>query len=175
LQSEGKQQRCEGVALLDPALREDYSPGGLVHEDVVVPAIGPYHHGKQGWAALLDSGQHLVPARGVEGVLPVHLHGDAGRAAAMPARRACPTTWLPPQTPKVSCSGDRVRLASGQERRGRRACTRLCRLRWARCLGKGEEAGVEEAGCYDTTLIFLEYEIVSMGRGSMNVDVAVRC
>jgi hypothetical protein len=46
---------------------------------VAVPAIGPYHHGKQGWAALLDGGQHLVPAQGVEGVLPVHLHGDAGR------------------------------------------------------------------------------------------------
>jgi hypothetical protein len=27
--------------------------------------------------------------------------------------------------------------------------------------------------CYDTTLIFLEYEIVDMGRRSMNVDVAV--
>jgi hypothetical protein len=27
--------------------------------------------------------------------------------------------------------------------------------------------------CYDTTLIFLEYEIVAMGRRSMNVDVAV--
>jgi acyl-CoA hydrolase len=27
----------------------------------------------------------------------------------------------------------------------------------------------------DTTLIFLEYEIVAMGRRSMNVDVAVMC
>jgi hypothetical protein len=27
--------------------------------------------------------------------------------------------------------------------------------------------------CYDTMLIFLEYEIVAMGRRSMNVDVAV--
>jgi hypothetical protein len=27
--------------------------------------------------------------------------------------------------------------------------------------------------CYDMTLIFLEYEIVAMGRRSMNVDVAV--
>jgi hypothetical protein len=27
--------------------------------------------------------------------------------------------------------------------------------------------------CYDTTLIFLEYEIGAMGRRSMNVDVAV--
>jgi hypothetical protein len=27
--------------------------------------------------------------------------------------------------------------------------------------------------CYDTTLIFLEYEIVAMGCRSMNVDVAV--
>jgi hypothetical protein len=29
------------------------------------------------------------------------------------------------------------------------------------------------AACYGTTLIFLEYEIVAMGRRSMNVDVAV--
>jgi hypothetical protein len=29
------------------------------------------------------------------------------------------------------------------------------------------------AWCYDTMLIFLEYEIVAMGRRSMNVDVAV--
>jgi hypothetical protein len=34
-------------------------------------------------------------------------------------------------------------------------------------------AGHGHAGCYDTTLIFLEYEIVAMGRGSMNGDVAV--
>jgi hypothetical protein len=27
--------------------------------------------------------------------------------------------------------------------------------------------------CYDTTLMFLEYQIVAMGRRSMNVDVAV--
>jgi hypothetical protein len=36
--------------------------------------------------------QHLVLTQGVEGVLPVHLSGDAGRAGAMPARRACPAT-----------------------------------------------------------------------------------
>jgi acyl-CoA hydrolase len=29
--------------------------------------------------------------------------------------------------------------------------------------------------CYITTLIFLEYEIVALGRRSMNVDVAVMC
>jgi hypothetical protein len=28
-------------------------------------------------------------------------------------------------------------------------------------------------GCYDATSIFLEYEIMAMGRHSMNIDVAV--
>jgi uncharacterized protein with LGFP repeats len=43
-----------------------------------VSAVGPRRQGQQGWAALLDGGQHLVPAQDVEGFLPVHLHGDVG-------------------------------------------------------------------------------------------------
>jgi hypothetical protein len=115
-QSDGKKQRSKGVTLLFPTLRGDYSSGGLVHKEVAVPAIGPYHHGKQGWAALLDDGQHLVPAQGVQGVLPVHLHSctvtQAG-ATAMRALRGGSTAWL-------TCSGDRLRLASGQAARAQR-------------------------------------------------------
>jgi hypothetical protein len=39
--------------------------------------IGPCRHGKQSRAALLDRGQHPVPAQGVEGILPVDSHSDA--------------------------------------------------------------------------------------------------
>jgi hypothetical protein len=37
---------------------------------------------------------------------------------------------------------------------------------------KSNSRGGKQAGCYDTTLIFLDYEIVAMGLRSMNVDVA---
>jgi hypothetical protein len=36
-----------------------------------------------------------------------------------------------------------------------------------------ESSSAYECNCCDATWIFLEYEIVAMGRRSMNVDVAV--
>jgi hypothetical protein len=42
-----------------------------------VQFVGPSSHGQQSGAALCYHVQHAVPAQGVEGVLPVHLHGYA--------------------------------------------------------------------------------------------------
>jgi hypothetical protein len=44
---------------------------------VAVPSVGPGGHGQQSGAALFCSDQHVVPAQGVIGVLPVHLQGQA--------------------------------------------------------------------------------------------------
>jgi hypothetical protein len=41
---------------------------------------------------------------------------------------------------------------------------------WTQLASRDAPRGEE---CYDTRLIFLEYQIVAMGRRSMNVDVAV--
>jgi hypothetical protein len=52
----------------------------------------------------------------------------------------------------------------------------LSALKRQMCWIRQSEKRATEACCYDTTLIFLEYQIVAMGRRSMNVDVAVmRC
>jgi hypothetical protein len=42
-----------------------------------VPSVGPSGNGQQSGAALFYGDQHVVPAQGVKGVLPVHLHGHA--------------------------------------------------------------------------------------------------
>jgi hypothetical protein len=41
-------------------------------------------------------------------------------SAAMPARRARQTIWLPPEMPTASCSGARLRPALGQAARAQR-------------------------------------------------------
>jgi hypothetical protein len=50
-----------------------------VDEEVAVPSVGPSSHGQQIVAALCYRVQHAVPAQGVRGVLPVHLHIYAAR------------------------------------------------------------------------------------------------
>jgi hypothetical protein len=51
----------------------DHSPAGLVDEEVAVPSVGPGDHGLQSRAVLFFCDQHIEPAQGVRGVLPVHL------------------------------------------------------------------------------------------------------
>jgi hypothetical protein len=61
--------------------------------------------------------------------------------------------------------GGTVRNSGSQQRS-------LCNTT-TRTQSSAEKRGRGSIGrCYDTTLIFLEYEIVAMGRWSMNVDVA---
>jgi hypothetical protein len=152
LQSEGKQQLSEGVALSDPTLRGDYRTGGLEHEEVAVSAIGPYHHGKQGWAALLDGSQHLVPAQGVEGVLPVHLHSDAGRGCGHAGAEGVPDDLAAPTNADgdlQSGQGAAGCGTSGQGAEGGEPVPDFADCDGpdaARYLGEGVEAGVEKVG-----------------------------
>jgi hypothetical protein len=44
-----------------------------------VPSLGPSSHGQQSGAALCCNVMHAVPAQGVTGILPIHLHGYAAR------------------------------------------------------------------------------------------------
>jgi hypothetical protein len=48
-----------------------------VDEEVAVHSVGAGDHGQQSGAALFYRDQHVVPAQGVKGVLPVHLQGHA--------------------------------------------------------------------------------------------------
>jgi hypothetical protein len=48
-----------------------------VDEEVAVPSFCPGGYGQQSVAALFYRDQHVVPAQGVKGVLPVHLQGHA--------------------------------------------------------------------------------------------------
>jgi hypothetical protein len=92
-----------------------------------MPTVCPRHHGQQGGATLLDGGKHMVPAQGVEGILPVNLQGHAARISryacvqGVADNRPLLTNRLQPVA--VPCCVRRQGRRPGS--RARRACTRL--------------------------------------------------
>jgi hypothetical protein len=69
-----------------------------------VLAARPRHHGQQGRAALCDGGQQVVTAHGVNTFCQSICTLMQPGLAAMPARRAWPTIFLPPEMPTATCS-----------------------------------------------------------------------
>jgi hypothetical protein len=110
LEGESEQQWPKGVTLTHPTLGEDHRLSPLQQ------LCRPYAHatmrnrvGQRCWTA--------ASIRSLRKVLKVFCQSTCmvtqPRSATMPARRTWPVIWLPPDTPTATCSGARLRPASG--------------------------------------------------------------
>jgi hypothetical protein len=90
-------QRYVEYVHLNPTTGSNRRPGRLVDEEVFVYSVGPGDYWQQSGAAQFYCDQHVVPAQGVKGDLPVHLQGHAAGVAGHASADGVPdnlaTSW----------------------------------------------------------------------------------
>jgi hypothetical protein len=117
-----------------------------------VPSVGPSSSGQQSRAALCYRVQHAVPAQGVKGVLPVHLHSYKDRVGGAAGPEGVPDNLAASRNADGNLQRRQVAASVGTCGQGTQRCKPIpyfpdCNgadtTRW---LFEGKEAGIKEAG-----------------------------